>query len=209
MFELHNVKYKDILDIEKMTIPGQKITCLVGQSGAGKTTLLRMLNLMISPDEGEIYFQEKNLNEEDAISHRRRVVMAPQQPTIFEGTIRDNLNIGLVFSENQPKDDRELKEALRIVSLKKELDEEAGTLSGGEKQRLSLARVYLMEPEVFLLDEPTSALDEETEHLVMKNFIQSAKQKNQTIVLITHSPQIADTYCENKIILKRREEGIV
>ncbi|OAS82107.1 MULTISPECIES: ABC transporter ATP-binding protein [Metabacillus] len=204
MFIIEDLIYKDILFIDRMEIPSNKITCLVGESGAGKSTLLKMLNIMLSPDEGEIYFKDKNLKVVDPILHRRKVVMLAQQPTIFEGTIRDNLNIGLNFSEKKLKEDDELNKALEIVHLNKGLNEDAYTLSGGEKQRLALARVYLMEPEVYLLDEPTAALDEDTESVVMDSFITQVKLKGQSVIMITHSQKIATKYGEKIITLEKR-----
>lgn len=186
-----------------MKIPSNKITCLVGESGAGKSTLLKMLNLMISPDSGDIYYQDVNVNEIEPVLHRRRVVMLAQHPTVFDGTIKENLNIGLVFSEQEPKSERELKEALKIVNLDKNLDEDAVTLSGGERQRLALARVYLMNPDVYLLDEPTAALDEDTEALVIEEFIRKAKEKGQTIIMITHSHKIAADFAEHTITIRK------
>ena len=204
MFLLKNVMYKNILHIDKMEIPANKITCIVGESGAGKSTLLKLLNSMLSADSGSIYYQDQNLEDVDPVHHRRRVVMLAQQPTIFEGTIRENLNIGLVFSEKKPKEDHEFIKAMAIVHLNKNLDEDAETLSGGEKQRLALARVYLMEPEVYLLDEPTAALDEETEEVVIGNFIKKVKEKGQSLIMITHSQKIATKYGENMITLEKR-----
>lgn len=206
MFVIKNVIYKDILHIDTMDIPAKKITCLVGESGAGKSTLLKMLNIMLSPDSGDIYYQDENLNDEDPVRHRRRVVMLAQQPTIYEGTIRENLNMGLLFSEKNPKEDQELAKALEIVHLNKNVEENAETLSGGEKQRLALARIYLMDPEVYLLDEPTAALDKETEEVVMESFIKKIKERGQSVVMITHSQKIASKYGENMITLEKRVE---
>jgi len=205
MFELKDVTYKDILTIRSLHIPMGKITCFVGESGAGKSTLMKMLNIMISPDQGEIYYSGENVREIDPIHHRRRVIMLEQQPTIFEGTVRDNLNIGLVFSGKDEKPDKELLNALHLVSLQKELDEEAQTLSGGEKQRLALARVFLMDAEVYLLDEPTSALDKETEEKVMKNFFSIMKERKKTVVFISHSNELISTYGENKVTIVKHE----
>lgn len=205
MFELKDVTYKDILTIRSLHIPEGKITCFVGESGAGKSTLMKMLNIMISPDQGKIYYRGVNIREIDPIDHRRRVIMLEQQPTIFEGTVRDNLNIGLVFSGEDGKQDKELLSALHLVSLQKELDEEAQTLSGGEKQRLALARVYLMDAEVYLLDEPTSALDKETEEKVMTNFFSIMKERKKTVVFISHSNELISTYGENKVTIVKHE----
>lgn len=203
MFTLQNISYKKILKIESLHIPANKVTFLVGESGAGKSTLLKMLNIMLSPDHGEIFYKKENIDDLDPIYHRRNVIMLSQQPTIFEGTIRENLNKGLIFAGEKEKEDKELKQALTIVHLEKDLDEKADTLSGGEKQRLALARILLLDAEVYLLDEPTSALDEVTEELVMKNFIEMIKKNNKTAILITHSQKLVSTYAENVVTLKK------
>ncbi|WP_299088671.1 ATP-binding cassette domain-containing protein [uncultured Metabacillus sp.] len=204
MFVIEGLIYKNILQISKMEIPAKTITCLVGESGAGKSTFLKMLNLMLSPDRGDIFFQDQHVKDIDPVQHRRKVVMLAQQPTIFPGTIRDNLNKGLAFAEKRLKEDDELSRALELVHLHKKLDEDAERLSGGEKQRLALARVLLMDPEVYLLDEPTSALDVETEELVMNRFISTLKEKGKTVVMITHSQKLAAKYGENIIKLEKR-----
>jgi putative ABC transport system ATP-binding protein len=203
MFTLQNIRYKEILKIEALHIPANKVTFLVGESGAGKSTLLKMLNIMLTPDHGEIFYKKENIDDLDPIYHRRNVTMLSQQPTIFEGTIRENLNIGLIFSGEKEKEDNELEQALTIVHLEKGLDEQADTLSGGEKQRLALARILLLDAEVYLLDEPTSALDEATEEIVMKNFIEIIKKKNKTAIFITHSKKLVSTYAENLVTLKK------
>ncbi|KKI91876.1 ABC transporter ATP-binding protein [Bacillus sp. SA1-12] len=204
MFVVKDLSYKNILQISKAEIPAKKVTCLVGESGAGKSTFLKMLNLMLSPDQGDIFFQGQNVEDIDPVQHRRKAVMLSQHPTIFPGTIRENLNKGLVFSEKKLKGDDELKHSLELVNLHKKLDEEAERLSGGEKQRLALARVLLMDPEVYLLDEPTSALDAETEELVMDRFISEIKEKGKTVIMITHSQRLAAKYGENMIKLEKR-----
>lgn len=119
MYKLTNVRYKDILDIDELTISEEKVTCLVGESGSGKTTLLRMLNKIISPDDGEILFKDQDLAFSDSIELRRRAVMLPQMPAIFPGSIADNLQMGLIFSGQQPAESQELMQALEMVYLNK------------------------------------------------------------------------------------------
>lgn len=204
MFSLRDITYKNIINIKEMDIPSKQITCLSGESGAGKSTLLKMLNIMISPDSGSIFYNDHNINNIDPIKHRRKVVMLAQHPPIFEGSIQDNLQIGLIFSEQPTKSEAELTKALKLVHLSKDLKEDAETLSGGEKQRLALARIYLMEPDVYLLDEPTSALDDETEDIVVSNFIKKVKEKEQSVVLITHSPKVAEKYGDQIITIEKR-----
>ena len=97
--------------------------------------------------------------------------------------------------------------ALETVQLQKSLDEGAENLSGGEKQRLALARLLLLNPEVYLLDEPTSALDEEAELTVMSRFLEEVKREKGTVIMITHSKQLADICAEKRIVLKKAKES--
>ncbi len=202
MFRFEDIKYKEILDIKQLTIPLHQITCIVGESGSGKTTLLRLLNKMISATEGEIYYHNTPLSSMDSIALRREIVMLPQTPVIFTGTVKDNLLIGLKFSEKTLQNDEKLIEILKMIDLNKPLEESIENLSGGEKQRLALGRVVLMEPEVFLLDEPSSALDEDTEKVVIEQFVHFSKQHNKTLIMVTHSKAIAQAYSDYQVEIK-------
>lgn len=203
MFNLYNIKYKNILDIETLNIPNNKITCIIGESGSGKTTLIKMLNKLISYDAGKILYNDVCIDEIDSVKLRREVVMLPQNPAIFPGSIKDNLLIGLRFSEKPLEKDSRLLEILKVVNLNKELNEDADKLSGGEKQRLALGRVLLMEPSVFLLDEPSSALDEETEQIIIENLVNHAKTYNKTLIMVTHSKKIANQFAQNIIEINK------
>lgn len=201
VYVLKDVRYKDILYVEDLKIEEGKISSIVGESGSGKTTLLRLLNKLISCDSGEITFRGKALAELDAVELRRSVVMLPQTTPIFPGTIEDNLQIGLRFAEKEPAGKERLKEVLELAHLSKALDEAADRLSGGEKQRLGLARVFLLEPEVYLLDEPSSALDEETARLIMEGMVQQVKAQHKTLVMVTHARELARLYSDCQICL--------
>lgn len=212
MFSLKEVIYKDILNIKSLNIKKNKVTCIIGQSGSGKTTLLRLLNKMISCDSGEIFYENKLLNNIDSINLRREVVMLPQSPAIFNGSIRDNLLIGLKFSEKPFVEDDKLSLVLKMVNLNKNLSDDAEKLSGGEKQRVALGRVILMEPEVLLLDEPSSALDEDTEHMIIEALVNYTKEKNKTLIMVTHSRKVASSFSDEIIEIERgrvvNREGI-
>ncbi len=201
MFTLKNVKYKNIIDIHNLNIDNKELTCIVGSSGSGKSTLLRLLNKMISCDSGNIFYKGFNIDDIDTITLRRKVIMVPQTPIIFDGNIKHNLLIGLKFSDKQEEHDDKLYSVLKIVHLNKNLNDDCCTLSGGEQQRLCIARAILIEPEVFLLDEPTSALDKNTESIIMKNLIDYAKQNNKTLILVTHSKNIANNYADSIITI--------
>ncbi|UOQ47281.1 ABC transporter ATP-binding protein [Gracilibacillus caseinilyticus] len=202
MFVIRNLVYKNILRIEHLEIESGNIYCLFGTSGSGKTTLLKMFNGMLTPDEGEIHFKKSSIQELDAVELRQKVVMLGQDPIVFEGTIRDNLLIGLRFSEQDKEpSDNELTDLLQKLQLSKDLDEDAANLSGGEKQRIAFGRVLVMEPDVFLLDEPTSALDDDTETMVMDYFTKRIKEFNKTVIMVTHSKDTAETYSDQLIYM--------
>ncbi|MTI69086.1 MAG: ATP-binding cassette domain-containing protein [Firmicutes bacterium] len=203
MFVLENIKYKDILNIKNLTIPENKITCLIGESGSGKTTLLKLLNKMISPTNGSIHYKNKAIKYIDSIKLRRNVVMLSQTPVIFKGSIKDNLLKGLNFSEKPMVNDNTLKEILSKVHLDKPLDLTAKELSGGEKQRLALGRIMLMNADVYLLDEPSSSLDENTEDIIINEFVKYIKTNNKTLIIVTHSKNIAKTYADNIIEINK------
>jgi putative ABC transport system ATP-binding protein len=199
LFELKNVTVNGILQIDQLTIPGNQFTCILGPSGSGKSTLLRLLNDLSSPDEGKIFYKNKPINEFDPLQLRRTVVMVSQAPVIFQGSIEDNLQIGLSFSGKEEASVKEMETMLELFMLDKKLGDEAENLSGGEKQRLSWARAMLLDPEVFLLDEPTSALDEETARTVLTRFFEYAKKRSKTVIMITHSKELAELTAENTI----------
>ncbi|MET3317031.1 UNVERIFIED_ORG: putative ABC transport system ATP-binding protein [Peribacillus simplex] len=180
---------------------------MTGESGAGKTSLLRLLNRMNVPDSGSVFYQDQLLDNLNPIEHRRKVTMLSQTPFTIPGTIEENLQLGLELTDREKKSRAEFVKALDTVLLQKSLSDDAEILSGGEKQRLALARLLLLKPEVYLLDEPTAALDEETELKVMSRFLAEVKRGKGTVIMITHSKQLADTCAEKMIILKKTKDG--
>jgi len=199
MFRFIDVKYKEILDVPELLIEKGKITTLVGASGSGKTTILRILNKMISPTQGRIMFNDTDLANINTVTHRRQVTMLSQNPVVFEGSIRDNLNIGLKFQGKSLIRDNALLSMLEKVKLKKVLDTSPSILSGGEKQRLAIGRVLLLDSEIYLLDEPSAALDEETEETIIRMVTEYVKKENKTLVMVTHSKAMAERYSDTII----------
>lgn len=209
MYSLKQVAFKDVLHIEALDIPAGVVTCIVGESGGGKSTLLRLLNQLISADSGDIRFRGEPIGSLDPVGLRRRVVMVPQAPVLFGDSVRDNLTAGPRFAGKEAPSEERMLEAMKLVHLDKPLDASAGSFSGGEKQRLSLARAWLLEPEAFLLDEPSSALDEGTEDLVIGAFVEGARKNGQTLIIVTHAKKIAEQYGDRIVeIGKGRIVGI-
>lgn len=199
MFKIEKLKYKNILDIDELVIEEKKINVIVGASGTGKTTFLKLLNKLISPTEGKIYYRGLDLNDLDSIEHRKNISLLSQNPTIFHGNIRENLNIGLNFQKKSSVSDNVLTALLKDLKLNKNLDEDANNLSGGEKQRLALGRLLLLNPDIFLLDEPSSNLDKETENFIINLIIERVRNDKGSLIMITHSTNIAEKYAENII----------
>lgn len=213
IFKFENMKYKDILDISNLEIEEGKITCITGKSGSGKSTLLKLLNKLISPDSGKIFYKGQDLAQLDSVKYRREVPMLSQFPVIFKGSIRDNLNIGLSFSEKETESDERLRAALSDVGLDKSLDQKANELSGGEEQRLCIARLILMDSESLLLDEPSSSLDPETERYVIEKLASYSKEKGKTLIYVTHSQEMTEEFSDTiieigdgKILGRRKNE---
>ncbi len=203
MFKFIDVKYGDILDIPELSIEFGKITTIIGESGSGKSTALRMLNKMISPTHGNILYRGTSLNDIDSVSHRRKVIMLSQRPVIFDGNIRDNLSIGFKFQGLELPTEENCYKILEKVKLSKDLDSPADVLSGGEKQRLAIGRVLLLNPEVYLLDEPSSALDDTTEEAIIQLVAQNVSGQNKAIIMVTHSKTIAGKHSHVIIEISR------
>ena len=170
-----------ILDHVKAEVRDNGITAVAGASGSGKTTLLRLCNRLEVPTSGAVRFRGDDVQTLDPLDLRRRVGMVFQRAVLFEGTVRDNLRVAAPGLS-----DAEFAAALRRVSLDGDLlDRLASTLSGGEAQRMCVARTLLTEPEVLLLDEPTSALNEEPK-LAFERLTRELADQGVTIVWVTH-----------------------
>lgn len=179
-----------------LAIPASGITVLAGPSGAGKSTLLRLCNRLEVPDRGRILFRGRDLLAEDPLRLRRRVGMVFQRPTLFAGTVRDNL----LVAEPAGDTDR-LAGALERAGLDGSfLGRVADELSGGEAQRMCLARTLLTDPEVLLLDEPTSALDPGATRLLERLARELAGQ-GVAMLWVTHDLGQARRLADSTIVL--------
>ena len=170
-----------VLDQVTASIPAAGITVISGPSGAGKTTLLRLCNRLEVPDAGRVCYRGQPLDELDPLLLRRRVGLVFQRPTPFPGSVADNLAVA-----HPDVSTGELSTALTRVALDPGLlDQEARTLSGGELQRMCLARTLVTQPETLLLDEPTSALDAQPKQ-VFEHTARDLAAQGITIIWVTH-----------------------
>ena len=150
-------------------LPGE-LVWLTGPSGGGKSTLLRLLGGLISPGSGRVLFQGKSIDRWPPTQYRRKVALLLQVPVLIPGSVSDNLLLPFQFkaARSEPKPDRKtLKTVLQRLGMDSvHLDLAAGELSVGQKQRVALARLLLMQPKVLLLDEPVAALESDSRALV-------------------------------------------
>ncbi len=157
------------------------VTALVGPSGSGKSTLLRCCNRLEVPDQGTVRFRGADIASLDVLQLRRRVSMVFQRPTPFPGTGRENLQVA-----DPTLNDARARSLLERVQLAPEfLDRNATELSGGEAQRLCLARSLAVDPEAVLMDEVTSSLDPSARH-GLEQLARSLADDGIPIVWVTH-----------------------
>lgn len=194
---------KAVLDIENLNIEREKITALIGPSGAGKSTLLQILNFIESPDKGNINFDglDLNINKLD-INIRRQISMVFQKPILFNSTVYENIAYSLKIRK-KPKNviKERVEEIVNLIGLTDKANQNALTLSGGEAQRVAMARSIIIRPKVLLLDEPTSNLDPANIVLIEK-LIKHAKSEYKTsIIIVTHNMHQAKRLSDNVVFL--------
>jgi putative ABC transport system ATP-binding protein len=186
-----------VLDHVTTSVPdGGSITCLLGASGAGKSTLLRLCNRLEVPTEGEVRFRGRPLQDTDPLVLRRTVGMVFQRPTLFAGSIRDNLLVA-----EPTADEGAMTEALHRARLPATfLDRDGDSLSGGEAQRACLARTLITRPEVLLMDEPTSALDP-TATKALEELGRALADDGMPVLWVTHDLAQSDRIADRRIVL--------
>ena len=196
-----------------MTIPKNKITCIIGPSGCGKSTLLRTFNRIIDTTEGvkisgDVLLGDHNIvksHGSDLIELRRHIGLVPQRPCPLPMSIYDNIAYGCRIHgiRNKEKLNAVVEHYLRSIGLwdevKDRLSAPAGRLSGGQQQRLCLARSLAVEPSVLLADESTSALDPISSKKVEQLFVDL--KRDYTIVMVTHTLQQAQRVADHVIFM--------
>lgn len=192
--EFKNVSYsynneKNIINNLSFKINKNSSVALVGESGSGKSTIIKLIMGLIKYDKGNILIDGKELSKLNLNSFYDNVTYVSQEAPIFDGTLRENL----IFDKKIP--DEEIIKVLNLVCLDKfyeklengldtELGEKGVRMSGGERQRVALARLFFDDSKIIILDEATSAMDNITEKLVMENVVKQLD--NKTLVVIAH-----------------------
>ena len=181
------------LDNINLEIQEGEIVVILGPSGSGKSTMLNILSGIDNPTSGEVYFKDEridSLKEEELILYRRKNLgfIFQSYNLISNLTVYENIETGEHLSENPLK----MNEILKTVGLTDQKDKYPYQLSGGQMQRVSIARALIKNPTVLFCDEPTGALDEKTGKRVLKSLQKINKEYHTTMIIVTHNPSIAD-----------------
>jgi tungstate transport system ATP-binding protein len=180
----------EVLSVDQLTLQRGCIYGVIGPSGAGKSTLLRIMNLLTPPDEGVILYHGKPLpkNGLGKLNLQRNMALVFQKTLLFNDTVWNNVAYGLKARRYSKKDINIIvRTLLEQVGMKELSHRKADTLSGGEAQRVAIARAVAFEPELLLLDEPTANLDPGNIELIEEMITKLARQKNITVVIVTHN----------------------
>ena len=193
-------------DIDFHCDKGEVIT-IIGSSGSGKSTLLRCINLLETPDAGEILYHDKDIlkGEININEHRTHVGMVFQSFNLFNNkSVLENCMLGQIKVLKRSKADAKEKAMLFLkkVGMESFANASAMQLSGGQKQRVAIARALCMEPEVLLFDEPTSALDPEMTGEVLK-VLQDLNHTGITMIVVTHEMNFAKKVADYVIYMDK------
>ncbi|MEC1640771.1 ATP-binding cassette domain-containing protein [Schinkia azotoformans] len=194
---------KKIVSVQELTVKPGKVIGLIGPNGAGKSSLLKLMALLENPTTGIIHFNDLQVFPGKVnLTERRKVSVVFQQPLMLDTTVYNNVAIGLKFRKTPKK---VIKETvfywLKQFGIDHLVEDRAKNLSGGEAQRLSIARAMATNPEILFLDEPFSALDLPTRRKLLKDFQQILKETGTTTIFISHDYHEVRYLCEDIILM--------
>lgn len=190
-----------LVDDVSIAVPRGDVLAIVGPSGSGKSSFLRMLNRLDEPTSGDVYLDGQNTRAMAPRHLRRRVGMVMQSANLFPGTVALNIRYGPA-QRGETVPDEELEALLKQVGLGGYALRDVSHLSGGEAQRVSLARTLANKPDVLLLDEPTSALDDAAEEEVEKLLRRIMDREQLTCLVVTHDMEQAARIANRVMIMK-------
>ncbi|WGZ42662.1 methionine ABC transporter ATP-binding protein [Mammaliicoccus lentus] len=208
MYKLENVskKYRGKFAVENLSfsVASGSITGIVGKSGSGKTTLLKLLNFIEKPTEGKIIFDEQDINKlskKVIRKYKERIGMVFQHYNLLNN-LNVYQNIALPLKIINAENEDRVKELIQFVGLEDKMNDYPSKLSGGEKQRVALARSLVRNPDILLCDEATSSLDENNTEEIIKMLKKINKEYSITIIFVTHELSVVKQLCEEVFVME-------
>ena len=187
----------EILHGINLTVNKGEFVSIVGESGSGKSTLMNIIGVLDRQTQGDYYLEGQDVNGmsdevRSAIRNRRIGFVFQKFNLLPRANALKNVMVPLLYGEEHSKNGKEhAMEMLKMVGMEDRADHRPNELSGGQKQRVAIARAMINDPAIILADEPTGALDSKTGHMVMDLFHKLHEEQGKTIVLITHSQELA------------------
>ena len=187
----------EILHGINLTVNKGEFVSIVGESGSGKRTLMNIIGVLDRQTQGDYYLEGQDVNGmsdevRSAIRNRRIGFVFQNFNLLPRANALKNVMVPLLYGEEHSKNGKEhAMEMLKMVGMEDRADHRPNELSGGQKQRVAIARAMINDPAIILADEPTGALDSKTGHMVMDLFHKLHEEQGKTIVLITHSQELA------------------
>ena len=203
-----DIKKPALIDIDLEIGEGEFIG-IIGHTGSGKSTLIQHLNGLMEPTKGRVYFEGKNIHDDnyDIKSLRGKVGLCFQYPEhqLFETTILEDVCFGpMNFGASKEEAVKAAKEALKDGGISEELfGKSPFELSGGQKRRVAIAGILAMKPEYFILDEPTAGLDPEGRVQLLELLKRLNQEQGITIILVSHSMEDIASYVDRMIVMNR------
>ena len=179
---------KKVLSVDQISIENGEILAVIGPNGAGKSTLLMALSTLLPLSSGQIFFEEKPFQSQDKLKFRRQIGMVLQDPLLLDTSVSENIGTGLRFRGIKESD---IKKEVAIwaenLNISHLLNRKSKQLSGGEAQRVSLARALALKPKILFLDEPFSAFDAPTRVKLIADFQRVQHENRVTTLFVTHN----------------------
>ena len=177
---------RTILDVPSVEVRPGEVLAVIGPNGAGKTTLLSVLACLDFPTRGEVLYQGQRVTKRNALSIRRRMAVVFQEPLLLDGTVLDNVMLGLQLRGKRDEAKENAARWLDRFGISGVSTQTPHTLSSGEAQRASLARAFALEPEILFMDEPFAAVDVISRRGLVREFQEVQQAAHTTTVLVTH-----------------------
>ncbi len=191
-----------ILDIDSFELNSGEPTVIFGPNGSGKSTLLRLLALLERPSAGKIFYGESEVGPKNSLFFSREVALLLQRPIFFSSSVRENIIFGLKARKvEKSRIEEGLKEVALLFKLESLLSKRPHELSGGQAQRVNLARAFILKPKLLLLDEPFSALDAAIREELISSLKRAITKTSQTTLFVTHHREEAALLAKRMVVM--------